>query len=877
MSPLPQSDQASQTRRLLSASRWLLLSLLLVGGLTGLPAAAQRAARPSTYVDQQGVLRWRKDKREVALFGVNYTAPFAYSYRAHRRLGVPLERAIEQDVYHLARLGVTAFRVHVWDVEISDTLGNLLANEHLRLLDFLVARLEERGIKLILTPIAYWGNGYPEPDTAQTGFSAIYDKTAAYTNPRAVRAQENYLAQFLRHRNAYTGRRNQDDDDIVAFEVCNEPRYQLPLAPVTAFANRMVAAIRGTGCRKPIFYNIAENPAVHEAILDAHVDGLTYQWYPQGLVGGHALRGNFLPYVDQYPIPYRQDPRFRRRAKMAYEFESADMLQPVMYPFMARSFRAAGFQWATQFAYDPLALAYANTEYQTHYLNLAYTPAKALSLLIAGEVFRRVKRGQAFGPYPADSAFGDFRVSYRQQLSELNAPEAFYYTSSTATQPRNLAALRRVAGTGTSAVAAYGGTGAYFLDRLAPGVWRLEVLPDAVPLRDPFATTSLRQVVTQIGWNDQPLRLALPDLGAAYSVQGLNAGNDFRAQAQNGAFMVRPGAYLLAAPGRATAAFTAQTQVGNFRLGEFVAPPPTPGLGPQVVHTAPAQVGAGRPLPLVVRVTGAATPDSLLLVVQSYYGRTTTLPMRRPMLTTATATVPAELLRPGLLRYWVVLRQAGQARTFPGGFAGTPRDWDYAHAGHWETLVVSPAAPLPLFTARPDHAAVEIARLARSSYADYVTTPAGALAVRLLVPAPRASEPANEAGPAIALRAYFGDKLTGRQADLGNFREVVVRARAARSGAAVRLLLTTHDAAAYAAPVPLTTELREIHIPLVDFRPAPLLLVPRSYPSFLPLTFQTTVAVGPLVLSAVEALQFVVDAGPDGTAPDVELEAIWVQ
>ena len=116
-----------------------------------------------------------------------------------------------------------------------------------------------------------------------------------------MRAQENYLAQFLRHRNAYTGRRNQDDDDIVAFEVCNEPRYQLPLAPVTAFANRMVAAIRGTGCRKPIFYNIAENPAVHEAILDARLDGLTYQWYPEGLVGGHALRGNFLPYVDQYP------------------------------------------------------------------------------------------------------------------------------------------------------------------------------------------------------------------------------------------------------------------------------------------------------------------------------------------------------------------------------------------------------------------------------------------------------------------------------------------------------------------------------------------------------------------------------------------------
>ena len=73
---------------------------------------------------------------------------------------------------------------------------------------------------------------------------------------------------------------------------------------------------------------------------------------------------------------------------------------------------------------------------------------------------------------------------------------------------------------GSSALVEYGGTGAYFLDRLAPGVWRLEVLPDAVALRDPFATTSLRQPVTQILWNEQPLRLALPDLGSRFSLRG---------------------------------------------------------------------------------------------------------------------------------------------------------------------------------------------------------------------------------------------------------------------------------------------------------------------------------------------------------------------
>ncbi len=107
-----------------------------------------------------------------------------------------------------------------------------------------------------------------------------------------------------------------------------------------------------------------------------------------------------------------------------------------MYPAMARSFRTAGFQWATQFAYDPMATAYASTEYQTHYLNLAYTPSKAISLLIASKAFHRLQRGKSYGVYPADRLFDVFRVSYINQLSEMNSKEEFYYSNSTTTAPK---------------------------------------------------------------------------------------------------------------------------------------------------------------------------------------------------------------------------------------------------------------------------------------------------------------------------------------------------------------------------------------------------------------------------------------------------------
>ena len=62
----------------------LLFALIFLSG-PQLAAAQKDPAAPGgdVFVDKAGVLRWQKTKAEVALFGVNYTAPFAYAYRAH--------------------------------------------------------------------------------------------------------------------------------------------------------------------------------------------------------------------------------------------------------------------------------------------------------------------------------------------------------------------------------------------------------------------------------------------------------------------------------------------------------------------------------------------------------------------------------------------------------------------------------------------------------------------------------------------------------------------------------------------------------------------------------------------------------------------------
>ena len=126
------------------------------------------------YVDNNGNLKWTITNENAYFFGVNYSVPFAFSYRALKDKGISHKEVIDLDVQQFKRLGMNAYRIHVWDREVSDKDGNLLNNEHIELLDYLIAKLIENDIYIILTPIAWWGTGWPAPDVETPGFSTFY-------------------------------------------------------------------------------------------------------------------------------------------------------------------------------------------------------------------------------------------------------------------------------------------------------------------------------------------------------------------------------------------------------------------------------------------------------------------------------------------------------------------------------------------------------------------------------------------------------------------------------------------------------------------------------------------------------------------------------
>jgi hypothetical protein len=871
-------------------------SALLLGSLT---IGLAHAAEPTVFVDDHGVMRYTNTQAEVAVFGVNYSAPFAHGYRALQRLGVPLEAAIDADVYHFSRLGFNVYRIHVWDREISDEHGNLLVNDHVRAFDYLLAQLKQRGIKIVLTPLQFGTAGYPEPGVPLPGFSSRYGKQGSLENRESWPLQERYLQQFMEHVNPHTGLAYKDDPDVIAVEINNEPghfEYDLTLE----YINQMVAAVRRSGYKNPILYNMSHGIPVHQAYLDAEVQGGTFQWYPSNLVAGHEQRGNFLPYVDRYPIPFTDHPQFQRIAKVVYEFDPADIGRAYIYPAMARSFRSAGFQIAAQFAYDPMHLAPYNTEYQTHYLNLAYSPQKALGMMIAGEAFRRVPLGQDYGRYPHNTSFAGFRLHYPTDLAEFVDAEHYLHSSGTNTPAPAPERLSRIAGYGSSPLVDYPGRGAYFLDRLAPGVWRLEVMPDALWVRDPFEKASPLKAVAKVAWNKWPMKLALADLGSSFNARGLNRGNTTQLSARQGAIEVTPGVYLLVRDGVDASGWNAARKWNRIRLGEFSAPPPAVDA-PIVVHTPAAEASAGSLLRLPITLAAPTPPERVELIAhlppapragpppsnpRAQPGGGNTPGPGQPRLGGGrlfafrhlggldyAAEIPADLLHPGQLRYHIAVTTAEGTVTYPSALPVHPADWRF-YGEPWEMSIVPAQHPVVVFEASQDAARVT----AQGRDVRYPLAPTalpGGRAMRVFVTEFQRGQPDH------SLRFFFKDRITPRIHQLPSTRRLVVLGRSAlNESIPVQLALITEDGIAYGALVELGTKHAAHSVELSELRQVRAPNIPHGYPSFIPFWSEVATAV-PFDVTRAESVLISIGPGlttaADALPLGVEIERIWLE
>lgn len=814
--------------------------------------------KEDVYVDEDGLMRWGHNDEEVKGFGVNYSVPFAHAYRSGQKLNVDLKGAIDKDVYHFSRLGFDLYRIHVWDTEISDEEGNLLENEHLELFDYLLKKLKERDINFVITPIAYWGNGWPEPDEDTPGFSNKYGKAGSLTEPGAIKAQENYLAQFLNHVNPHTGVAYKNEPNLIAFEISNEPHHKGEPAEVQEFIEKMVSAMKSTGSDKPIFYNVSHSIHLAESYFDAGIDGGTFQWYPTGLGFQKELEGNLLPNVNDYHIPFNEVIEENNAAKLVYEFDAADVMKSYIYPAMARSFREAGIQIGTHFAYDPTYLVFGNTEYNTHYMNLAYTPQKALALMIAGEVFHQVPVNSDFGVYPKNLEFQDFKIDYEKDLAVLNSEEKFIYTNSNEIHPKSLKNLKQVAGFGNSEVIKYEGKGAYFLDKLEDGVWRLEVMPDAILIDNPFGSNSLEKTVTVIKWNEWEMSLDLPGLNENLSLAALNKDNEFTPKVKGKSFKIRPGTYLLKKEG---AEFDKNSDLNlRFELEEFTAPEITVAQT-YVLHEPINELTENSS----AEITAEVISDKEIEKVEAWLQNGNTyeaIELKNNKAYNYSADIPESVLKNGFLEYRIIVTTNKGKETFPGQVSGSPEDWDFYSEKVFTTQIVKETKPLYIFNAAEDEDYV----VGEWKPGNKLVPTDNADEAEYRVKVEKLFEKDVENPEAVPIYDYsfrynFNREIAGRKAELKSKDSLVIKARAlTQSTGKLQIALVMKNGAAFGTTLELDQETKTYKIDLSTLKPVKTVSLPRPYPSFLPYYFEHSYE-GDFELKNAEALQFSIGPG----------------
>ena len=809
--------------------RWRLLVFCAL--LVPLAASAQQPATRSVFIDRAGVIRWTDTRAEVALYGANYTLPSASDYRAAGYLGADRKRLIEEDMAHFARMGWDALRLSFWgDWENADKAGNLIENDHLDLQDYLIAQARARGIYILFSPITTYNANWPDAlsDTTDPGFSKYYDRGKLGTDTIAWAAQANYLKQILEHVNPYTKTALKDEPAMLFIEPVNEPwHHPEDLALSVRYINMLVDAIRSTGTRKPIFYNVSQDFRITEAIRKSKVQGVTFGWYPTGLNSGRELQGNFLRTVDHY------DPMLSEQLaglpRIVYEFDSPDLRNGYMYPAMARAFRSVGAQFAAMFAYDMLRTSSRNLGWQTHYLNLVYTPRKAISSVIAAEAMRRLPRLQRYGAYPVNTRFGEFRVSYEENSAQLLAADAFMHAGDTRNTPPSPARLQRIAAYGSSPIVEYAGAGAYFLDKVREGVWRLEVYPDAVPVRDPFEMPNADKIVTRAIYRSWPMRVTLPDLGNSFSVQTVDAGNSAaRANAVNGSFPITPGVYLLSAGGPVRPETLPQV-IGRVRLSEFVAPPRDT-LGPHVLLSAAPEYVRNRAVEIDARIATTTSPDSVALFIRplgrSWFNR---YPMQHVRGYEYRATIPGDSLHEGPHQYVVTVAQGDSFITFPERITRQPWDWDFSARQFYSLDVVNPTTPLQLL--RP---ADDVRRMAFTRIGD-----AGRQGIFRIINSARNGAPAlhfelpvmnNWSPDDYTVSIDVGDRIAARGTDLSAAKDVLIRLRGIGPAQTAHVTLVERDGTSWGAAVSVDSAWTERVVPLGDFRIARAAMLPQGFP-----------------------------------------------
>jgi mannan endo-1,4-beta-mannosidase len=242
----------------------------------------------SGFIEVHG-REFRLAGRPIALHGVN-------SYPLLQLVGRGRAEAVADIFDQALALGRPFVRTNAF-LDGGDNPGRL-RDEALRLceagfaaLDGLIAQAAGRGVRLLLVLTNNWpDHGGAEFVMRSVAPAEHLPKDAFWSDPRALRAQSQFIAALVGRRNSLTGVLYREDPAILGWELANEAQCVDPhtrdFSTLVAWARRMAGEVRAAGAAQPVFWGgSGYRRQFGEDLLaiarDGAVDVLTMHVYPR--------------------------------------------------------------------------------------------------------------------------------------------------------------------------------------------------------------------------------------------------------------------------------------------------------------------------------------------------------------------------------------------------------------------------------------------------------------------------------------------------------------------------------------------------------------------------------------------------------------------
>ncbi|HEX7025186.1 MAG TPA: hypothetical protein VF187_10250, partial [Gemmatimonadales bacterium] len=351
----------------------------------------------------------------------------------------------------------------------------------------------------------------------------------------------------------------------------------------------------------------------------------------------------------------------------------------------------------------------------------------------------------------------------------------------------------------------------------------------AVPVRDPFEPPSPGKVVTRAISRAWPMTIALPDLGASFTVRSITAGIPGSEQAAGGRFTVTPGVYVLSAAGPVDVA-TLPAFVGEVGIAEYHAPPPD-SLPLSVQSLSAPEYLTGRDALLTARVVDSTPPDSVRLFIRptagGFFQGFTMRPAGAYLYSVA---VPASALREGPHEFVITAFRGGEGLTFPGGLHQKPTDWDWYGRESWKLDLVGPRTPLVLFAPRADAARLAFTRIGdagrRGLFRLAMSGSTGRPAFHFELPVDATGWSPADYTASLVIK----DRIGSRQETISGAEALRVRLRGIGPSQRLHITLVEDDGTSWSAAIPVDSGWSERSLPLSSFTVGRGVLLPQGFP-----------------------------------------------